>query len=303
METTSITFKGDQTIYAEPSPPELNNVTLGPNYRPVSERLGISGEGLLASARTSHGVPVSGSDITEDALVRFPGSSQMTVKEAVSAGLLKRNDDGSFSEVVRKQAKAGSPSVNGASGNEAGKDVLRAETFSRDAEASYEQLRDMASPSAVAGAILAAAKGEEFSDSLLEQAASEMRMEPDALREQATAIREAFSDQAHSAIESLGLDSEAFFDWAWKEKASEMRQAVTRHARERTTQSYRDLANAYLTDLPRIAPEAILNAEFADGIKARKAADGKIILETPIGEIEWTSAMRKGFLKVTRAGR
>lgn len=301
METTSITFKGDKTIYAEPSPPELNNVTLGPNYRPVSERLGISGEGLLASARTSHGVPVSGSDITEDALVRFPGSSQMTVKEAVSAGLLKRNDDGSFSEVIRKQGNA--KANNGASGNEAGKDVVRAEAFSRDTEASFEQLRDMASPSAVAGAILAAAKGEEFSDSLLEQAASEMRMEPDALREQATAIREAFSDQAHSAIESLGLDSEAFFEWAWKEKASEMRQAVTRHARERTTQSYRDLANAYLTDLPRIAPEAILNAEFADGIKARKAADGKIILETPIGEIEWTSAMRKGFLKVSRAGR
>ena len=63
--------------------------------------------------------------------------------------------------------------------------------------------------------------------------------------------------------------------------------------------AYAELRDEYLRNLDKHDPEAAGESLDVSGISYR-IVQGRIIISTPIGEMSWTSAVKGGFLKVSR---
>lgn len=115
----------------------------------------------------------------------------------------------------------------------------------------------------------------------------------------------AFSRQAAKAVQDVvPVDPDDVWDWARQNQPRELRDAMRRQAMERTTEGYKALATKYLETLGETDPTSILSAELGPGVSVRKGVDGQPVLRLEgIGEVSYRTAIRSGFIKVSRGGR
>lgn len=94
------------------------------------------------------------------------------------------------------------------------------------------------------------------------------------------------------------MNDEAVIEWAREHRSDQFTKAMEEQATKRTTDGYVALARDYLTNLDEVDPDAILEADLADGLEARREGD-KIILRAATGQtFDWKTAVRAGIVTV-----
>jgi hypothetical protein len=264
--------------------------------------------GIVATAHTKTGMPVSHDRITDDSIVYVKGR-EVSVRSALSAGYLVRDADGSLREPWQKAKANPAPEPKAEPTDQTGDDDQPDVGPSDDEleglgddelEGLISTVADAAPQQDVISVINAASSGEDLPDQALNQIADSMGLSRDEALEQYETIRSAFEDQASRAVEeATGLDAEAVFEWAREHASSELAGAIRSQAMNRSTAGYQELARQYVENLDSIDPDALLSAQYPEGVRAVQR-DGRVVIETPQGAIPWRLAVRKGIAKVSR---
>lgn len=250
----------------------------------------------ITQARTPSGFPRSGASITENDIVKVNGQ-EGRIKDMMRVGLITQNPDGSFSltDPAQRSQQKDAP-------QDTTQDQPQGEALADDPETTITEIASKAQPGDVMGCITSFASNGEFSAAALDRVAFQMGLSPEAARDQAESIRAAFEAQAHATVSATGFDPREVLSWAQDNVPDKLKSAVIKQATERTTEGYQEIVKGYTMALDRANPEAILNAQFPEGVTAKRMKDGTILLNTPQGEVEWKTAVRNGWVKVSRAG-
>jgi len=105
--------------------------------------------------------------------------------------------------------------------------------------------------------------------------------------------------QAMATGETQGMHRDVCLAWALQNHPDMYKMAVINHATKRSTKGYQEIAAKYVASLDTANPDAILNAQFGEGITASKARNGEIILHTPQGDFEWKASVRAGRVSIS----
>jgi hypothetical protein len=260
--------------------------------------------GTITQGRSSSGSPIYGGAINGNSIINV-GGGETTVKAARAAGLVIANADGSFSMVsaatraqVQQQKQADQDKARAEAQAE---ELGEVEIVAPQIEGTISTFANSVSPSTVMGAVLDMSNGVDVRDSHIIHAASEMGIEPTQVRGMVEQVRSAFEAQARATVEKTGLTSDEVFAWANEHKPELMKEAIRHQATQRSTKGYQKIAQAYMENLDTINPEALLSAQLGDGLRVKKANNGRIVVETSKGDIEYRAAIRAGLITVSRA--
>ena len=272
----------------------------------VDPSQGIPAGGPITGVRDAdYGSPKLLSEATMEDIVNVAGIGEMTLRSALHAGFVK---DGDYSDSPRQAPGEGAAArVSGDDQEPQEQEVhpdLAVERMDDAAETALSELLDGTDRlTAVAAAQELASGAEDFSDAHVESMASQLGVEPDVVREKAARVRAGFTKQAEATVaKELGpiFDAEDFWGWAWQNQPNAMREAVMAQVNQGTTSEYRKIASAYLDNLDRHDPHAILNADFGPGVTAKRMGDDVVIIAngTPMGR--FADLLRAGMIKVSK---
>lgn len=253
----------------------------------------VSSGSMIQKAVTETGSPRTGSDITEDSVVSITGIP-MKIRDAMRAGLIERTHDGGFS-VVTPGAKA--PQDNGPAGDD---EAGGLEELAPHIEDSITHVARNASPGDVLNVVSSYAKDGTMNEAALGRIASQLGIEPGDAHGRFEEIRSSMETQARLAVSKAGGDPDAVFEWAWANRPDLMQKAIKSQATERTTKGYGEIAKAYLANNNPYSADDIVNAQFPEGVSARKLHNGEVVLNVNGLEIAWKDAMRRGLVNVSR---
>ncbi|AMK11342.1 hypothetical protein [Pseudodesulfovibrio indicus] len=256
------------------------------------QRARSNGAHYLDTARTASGTPLMGRDgLTDESIVTLRDGTEARVKDLVTAGILTKNPDGTFSEA---------PSPKTAQDKPRQAQEAREELLDEGNEKTLHALGHMVDQSTIYGALNRLAAGDDI-DSYIGRAASQVGKEPGEMAEIVGSLRSHFEAQAHRAVASMGLDPDQCFDWVRENRPRELHKAIMDHATRRTTAGYKALAGEFMADLDKVNPDAILNADLGEGILEARQVGNEIVLKTASqGEITWKTAVKMGLVKVGR---
>lgn len=262
--------------------------------------------GTITQGRTASGSPVTGG-LNANSIVNI-GGMETSIKAAMAAGRVQQNPDGTFS-VVSEEARQQAQQQRQQEKAQAEAKALGAdgtpEAVDDHTETTFTTLVNGISPSTAMGALLDISNGQPVRDSHIVQGASQMGVEPSQLRAMVAQVQGAFETQARAVVDRSGLSSDEVFAWASQDPKGRdlMKQAVNQQAQYRTTSGYQKVAQAYLENLDTHNPEALLNAQLGEGLEIRKGQNGKLILKTPNGELEYRAAVKANLIKISKARR
>lgn len=260
----------------------------------------------IERAATTFGRPVSGAHVTPDTVVNI-GGLEVQIADAISAGLVREERDGSFRVLSRAerteqevaQAKRQTKSTSEGEDNE----PSHMESLPPDIERQVTEIASGSSPNDALAVLNSYTEDGTVNETALGRIASSMGIEPGEAQTRFQTIVSGFEEQARKAVTKAGVDDpEAFFEWAWEHRREDMQKAMRDQAKNRTTKGYAKLAGEFGTtsylDLP---PDDIINAQLPDGVSARKLKTGEVILNVRGVEVSWKEAVRRGLVsKVTR---
>jgi hypothetical protein len=244
-------------------------------------------------ARTKTGSPRMG-ELQMSDIVNVPGGGETTLQNAISLGLVERDQSGRWIAVPDGAAKILAESAP----KEAPAD--EGEAFANPTiEANLGDLCSITSGTTQVAVLQQLVNTGEVLPGTLARAASEGGIEPSVLNDRITTVVEGFQSQAETVLKGMGADDASlFWDWAQANRKDELKRAMTAHAMERTTKGYQPLFQTYVETLDAHSPEDILAAQLGDGIKVQKI-DGKVILDIPgYGRTTYRSAIKAGFITV-----
>jgi len=241
--------------------------------------------------------------LNDDTLVSGPSipGDMMRLSQAVSAGYLMKNPDGTYSAPGDapsvQQALEDSKSTQEGDEDEAFHPELQSEPI--ESEEVLGALVERVDGNDQTAAISQLIDTGELSEDLVGRVAGNLGLDPNTLQGGMGKIRADFEAQARTTIATTGIDPDAIIDWAHENEPALMRQAMMDQATKRTTSGYLDVAQEYLTRLDTIDPESILSAGFHDGIKAHQGGDGRIVLTLSNGStVLWKDAVKTGLVSV-----
>jgi hypothetical protein len=277
--------------------------------------------GVIASARSSGGRPLTGTEITRSSLVTVDGVTT-SVAAAVAMGLIRvdgrtglyvdMNSTGPAvapqtpaeeraAQLVKDQAElqrivdAKREAEEKANTTE----VPVAEPFDATTEALLsETIKGLGNQSAQA-AVHSIINTGELSAGLTASIAGQLGIEGPQAAERAQVLMGAFKSQADAAV---GVDSaEAIWDWARDNRAAALKDAMVRHANEGTTGRYADIAQDYFASLADTQEGRDLimasNDATARGISVDQRT-GKVFITAPkVGKVEWRNAVKLGMIQ------
>ncbi len=247
----------------------------------------------IREARTTFGIPKTGSDITEDHIVNLNGM-EGRIKDMLNAGLLVRTQDGSYAVPGTK-----TPEETPEWAEESPAETM--ESLGNELEGSITEVAQNASVGDVMSCITSIANTGDINEKAVDRIASQMGLEPEAARDRANTIRAGFESQARATVESGGLDSDDVFNWAWENKPDLMRQAIIQQATQRNTKAYQSIADEYVLGMDKINPDAIMTAQLPEGMTPVQRKDGTILIKTSHGEYSWGALVRSGAISIGKA--
>ncbi|QEX18049.1 hypothetical protein FRZ44_33530 [Hypericibacter terrae] len=259
------------------------------------------GSHWLDNARTTSGRPLSRSEIDENSIVTVPGAGQFQVKTLLRTGDLIKTPDGRIVEPPKnafdqfdKQQQQQQPAAPNA---EAG------ETLDADGEALAQTIINGTREGDRMAAMRQLIDGNGITAATLEHIASSMHIEPDKAAGMVESLVGKFSEQAAKAVSQVApVDLQDVAEWARANKPNDLKKAMWAIASDDKGAGFRSLTQEYIAALPTHAPHMILNAEMPEGVTAVEH-NGRVILKTPYGDFDWASAVKSGFVTVSRRGR
>ena len=139
-----------------------------------------------------------------------------------------------------------------------------------------------------------------LSDQTVTSIATQMGLEPDEVRNRATALNNALLSQARDLTAAhIGTPEAAddVFAWAREHAPSLLRDAIQDHVNNEQSGGYARLARAYLEVLPERNPEMILNSPDAKARDIKRDHNGVITVAIEgAGRVEWRVAVRQGLI-------
>jgi hypothetical protein len=244
-------------------------------------------------ARTKTGSPRQG-ELQMSDIVKVPGGGETTLQNAVSLGLVERDQSGRWVAVPDGAAKIIAESAPQEVPQDEG------EAFSNPAvETALADICSTVSGTTQVSVLQQLVNNGEIHQNTLNRAASESGIAPSELSQRLDGVVQGFQHQAETVLKGMGADDPSqFWEWAQATHKDDLKRAMTAHAMERTTKGYAPLFQTYIETLDSHSPEDILSAEFGSGIKAQKI-DGKIVLDIPAyGRMTYRSAIKSGLITV-----
>lgn len=249
----------------------------------------------IQRAVSETGSPRTGSDIDENSVVSITGIP-MKIKDAMRAGLIERTQDGGF-EVAHQGSKSAQQSTTKAMENN---DDGGMEALPPHIEDSITQVAQRASQGDVLNVINSVAQDGKANEHAINRIASQLGLEPEEAHNRYEEIRSSMETQARRAVVNSGADPDDVFNWAWANKPELMQQAIKTQATERTTKGYKQITKEYLANNTPYSPDDIVNAQFPEGVSARKLPNGEVALNIRGLEVGFKDAVRRGMLNISR---
>lgn len=253
--------------------------------------------------------PVPFEYIKPDTVVTVDGIGQMAFESARVNGWAGPVGGGDQSSPFDLPSDNQAESPGGEEGDQDEHPELQSERMeSEDAEASMDALASGVDLGTSMEALAELADGNaEVSERVLADAASQAGVEPQDISRHIETARAGFTQQAEAKIRSVigsAFEAGAFWDWAWNasEATELMQKSISDQVTKGTTHAYGDLATEYVANLDRINPEAILSADFGEGLGAIQDEKGEVLITKdgrPIGS--WETLYRTGFVNLGEA--
>lgn len=123
--------------------------------------------------------------------------------------------------------------------------------------------------------------------------ATQLNIEPSALKEQFAPVMASFERQARAVMAEGGVNSDDVVSYGQQHQPDMLRRAMHKQATMRNTSGYAELRQSYLETLADHRPSVALNADLGPGITQRQDQKGRIIVNIPgYGEMDWRTAIR-----------
>jgi hypothetical protein len=262
------------------------------------------GGSIVDSIRSPMGRLKSGSEISGNDVVTLANGMETTVAAAVAAGFLVRDAHGGYHEAGKVRQSPQQTQVEQREQQALGQEQQQQQAQQQQAPAG-EAIAALNEASEVlmdayvskAGNIDLAAglghivAGEELPEALVARVGSQIGAEPEQVREHVATLTAAFEKQA---VEAVG---NPVIEWAKVNRLDALRSAATKQAMEGSLSGYELLHREYVTKLPQISPDLILNSPGAAAAGVQRGRDGTITVMHPeAGRIEWSAAIKAGLI-------
>jgi hypothetical protein len=246
--------------------------------------------GIFETVQSSSFGPVNPGNLQPSDTISVDGV-RFSLEVAERIGLVSRDQNGRYVEVAQTPVQARQEVAEGPVG----------EAFSPSAEAGLTALVNATTPDSQVALFSELARTGDVSEAVLGRMASEAGVEPHEMARWVQGVMGEFEGQAERSLAKMGVvDPIAFASWAADNGyQSEVSDAMYRHITERTTEGYKPLAERFVLDLDRFAPDLILSAEFGQGIRAIRGNDGVPLIEIDGKTYGWASAVRAGLVRLS----
>jgi hypothetical protein len=253
-------------------------------------------QGILSTARSTAGRLLTGSEIRANTKVLVQGV-ETTAAAAAAAGFLTRNSDGSYAEVGapvaaqgQQQSTQGQPEAQPEAQEPARVADLPAEahTFAQDFTSRVGNID-------VSRGVSEMMDQGALSEDSLARIAGSMQLEPQEVARRAETIRAGYETQAR---ELMGPWADQIIAYASQHDRAAALKAQDRHINHEDPAAYDGIASKFWQNLDKYNPDAILNAQNASAVGARRESNGTITVQTAAmnTRMSWGAAVRAGFI-------
>jgi hypothetical protein len=253
---------------------------------------GDGSQGILSTARSTSGRPLSGNDVKPDTTVMVHGM-ETSVAAAVAAGFLQRNGDGSYSDVAQSTSDPqGQP---GPQQDQPQAQPAKVADLPGEAHQFAMDFTSRVGNVEIARGLSEMIEGGALSQDSLSRIAGATSLEPGEVVRRAETIRAGYEAQAR---EMLGPWADHIISYANLRDRSAARKAVDRHINHEAPDAYDGLVQNFWLNLDKHNPDLILKAGNASEIGARRESNGTITVQVPgmPTRMTWGAAVRAGFI-------
>ncbi len=260
---------------------------------PQSVEIGADGSrysdaDFIKSAVNRTGTPVAPSEIGPETLVTLAGM-QGDLLGFERMGLVERKPDGTY---VLGTYFAAEQALERQAQEQEEADAPLEGTGNAEAETFINTLAAAVSMGDQMQAIHEITSGGKLSVATAGVIASQLGCDARDVLDRAEILSDAFAVQAVQACAASG--GEDVIEWAKTHRSAELRKAMSLQATQRSTKGYRDLGRDYLSNLDTIHPEQILGGRLGPGMRVFKGTNGKIMVSSPEGTMQWKQAVLTG---------
>jgi hypothetical protein len=263
---------------------------------------------IIGSAMTEGGSPIVSRSVNSTDRVTLPGGMTTSIAAAVNIGMLTRNPDGSFSDVVA------APSLsNPAQGVPLSQPQGEPETSPEDAAPEFT-IGD-AGEEAMTALVESVPQGDMIkatdeilrlggvSENTLARMAGYAGVEPDAMAAQIEAAHQGFYDTASAHLEDHGVVNEEAFQAYLSDNPQQMQKLIETSrglmssSDASVTDGLTDIATAFVENGDKYMPQDVKDALDEVGFDYETGANGRILVRIDGYPVPWNVAVRQGLIK------
>ncbi|WP_299789451.1 hypothetical protein [uncultured Marivita sp.] len=269
----------------------------------AGEDLGYQGS-IIGSAKTEGGSPIVNRKVTLQDRVTLPGGMTTNVAAAVQIGLLVRNADGSFSDVVQPEtlknpaeiARYGAPEGGPEAEPEAAEQAFDLGDAGREA---LSVLSETTMPGDQIRAMDEVLQLGGVSENTMARLASQAGMEPEQMGEIINTLHQAYYDAATDHLAAHGVTNEDAFEAFLGDNprlAREVLDGARALVMTNDTNALTDVADAFLEQADRYMPQDVTAALNEVGLPYRMDG-GRVFVNFDGQDVPWSIAVRQKLLK------
>jgi hypothetical protein len=265
--------------------------------------------GILATARRD-GTPRPADELRDTDMVTIDGI-ETSVAVARRLGFITKSRTGILENVSPEQLKEATGEAEAArAAEQAAKDQAEAQAateaakLSPEAEQAAQMLATKVDQNTQIRALIELADAGQVTERAINAAASQAGMDPSEMKAALAKALDGYGGQVTSFLTERGASPDEFFRWAKTTYPTDYKAALIGHVQDRNVAAWGALADRYMVNLDRISPDAILSANFENGITARMDYGTRaVILDIPgHGSMRWSAAVRAGLVGPHRRG-
>lgn len=267
----------------------VERTVLGPegvSYEKVGPQRGTVGieanpDDIMTTARTTTGRPLSPAQITEDTLLTTRSGIQAPVRELLNAGVISRNQDGTYSEGRASPAQA--RTVASATANY---EEPTHEPLPQNTEELFGETLKLVSDTDVATALTEMAMSGEITEATLDRLGQNLPgLERPGVRQIFGLVARTFHQQAADAVlKSQGVQLDDAVEWAREFRPDLLRRAMNEQFYGRNLNAYRELARQYATALGKVDQAVALQSQVGHGCRVFRSSNrNDILVQMPNG--------------------
>lgn len=277
---------------------QVSHTFRGSYQEPI--RLDDGTNSVVDSGRTTWGSSRPNGRLGPKDIVVVEGM-ETSVAVAEHLGYIRRIGDGLYEDIRKgdRQGQSGEGQPSQTQVQKAEADASAPVGLPKETARTHEALTAVVDEGMQGRAIRDIIQSGDIEESTLIRAASELGMDLGEFTGQVAPLVDAMRTKAGEILTASGIpDLDHFVEWASTQQSRQYKDACLSFGMRRDASGLKGLAQSYISDLHRINPGAILDAEFGGGITARQV-NGRVVLSIPgRGEVDYAVAVRNRWISV-----